>query len=169
VKYVNSFITYVVIVFLKSFRHQLIIYVWRFKEVYDLLIFLIFIQEIPPSSSFCKRFWYCTNCTLYMMLVLQGQIFPSISRVIWLYTQGLPTEIDCWPNRVQLMYEADYSIRYKYRSFKCIAIYLHSIYTISQQMHCSDSLLISYSSYMFRCMYVIIREPSCMCPAELLY
>jgi hypothetical protein len=26
-------------------------------------------------------------------------------------------------------------------------------------MHCSDSLLISYSCYMFRRMYVIIREP----------
>jgi hypothetical protein len=29
-------------------------------------------------------------------------------------------------------------------------------------MHCSDSLLVSYSSYMFQHMYVIIREPSCM-------
>jgi hypothetical protein len=25
-------------------------------------------------------------------------------------------------------------------------------------MHCSDSLLIFYSCYMFRCMYFIIRE-----------
>jgi hypothetical protein len=40
---------------------------------------------------------------------------------------------------------------------------------ISQQIHCSDSLLISYSSYMFRRMYVIIREPTLMCPAELHY
>jgi hypothetical protein len=32
-------------------------------------------------------------------------------------------------------------------------------------MHCSDSLLISYSCYMFRRMYVIIREPSFVCPA----
>jgi hypothetical protein len=32
---------------------------------------------------------------------------------------------------------------------------------VSQQMHCSDSLLIkSYSSYMFRRVYVIIRELS---------
>jgi hypothetical protein len=44
-----------------------------------------------------------------------------------------------------------------------------SIYTISQQMHCYDTrnLLISYSSYMFQRMYVIITEPSFMCPAEL--
>jgi hypothetical protein len=41
------------------------------------------------------------------------------------------------------------------------------IYRASQQMHCSDSLLISYSCYMFRRMYVIIREPSVVCPAEL--
>jgi hypothetical protein len=41
-------------------------------------------------------------------------------------------------------------------------------YTVSQQMHYSDSLLISYSSYMFRRMYVIIREPSFTCPAEFL-
>jgi hypothetical protein len=34
-------------------------------------------------------------------------------------------------------------------------------------MHCSDSLLIYYSFYMFRRMYVIIREPSFVCPAEL--
>jgi hypothetical protein len=40
-------------------------------------------------------------------------------------------------------------------------------------MHCSDSLLVSYSSYMFRLMYIIIiiiiiiREPSFMCPAKL--
>jgi hypothetical protein len=27
-------------------------------------------------------------------------------------------------------------------------------------MHCSDSLLISYSCYMFRRIYVTIREPS---------
>jgi hypothetical protein len=40
--------------------------------------------------------------------------------------------------------------------------------TISQQMHYSDSLLItSYSSYMFRRTYVIIREPSFECRAEL--
>jgi hypothetical protein len=39
---------------------------------------------------------------------------------------------------------------------------------ISQQMHYYDSLLITfYSSYMFRRMYVIIREPSFECPAEL--
>jgi hypothetical protein len=39
---------------------------------------------------------------------------------------------------------------------------------ISQQMHYSDGVLItSCSSYMFRRMYVIIREPSVMCPAEL--
>jgi hypothetical protein len=31
------------------------------------------------------------------------------------------------------------------------------IYTISQQKHCSDGLLISSSCYMFRRMYVIIR------------
>jgi hypothetical protein len=41
------------------------------------------------------------------------------------------------------------------------------IHTISQQMHSSDSLLVSYSSYMFWRVYVIIREPSFMCPAEL--
>jgi hypothetical protein len=46
-------------------------------------------------------------------------------------------------------------------------IILYYIYTISQHMHCSDSLLISYSSYMFRRIYVVIREPSFMCPAEL--
>jgi hypothetical protein len=46
----------------------------------------------------------------------------------------------------------------------CIFIY---IYTISQQMHCSDNLLISYSSHIFRRMYVIISEPSVMRPAEL--
>jgi hypothetical protein len=34
-------------------------------------------------------------------------------------------------------------------------------------MHCSDILLVTYSSYMFRRMYVMIREPSVMCPAEL--
>jgi hypothetical protein len=39
---------------------------------------------------------------------------------------------------------------------------------ISQQMHYSDSLLIIfYSSYIFRRMYVIIREPSFVCPAGL--
>jgi hypothetical protein len=43
-----------------------------------------------------------------------------------------------------------------------------SVYTISQQLHNSDSLLITFSSpYMFRHMYVIIREPSVVCPAEL--
>jgi hypothetical protein len=41
------------------------------------------------------------------------------------------------------------------------------MYTVSQQLHYSDSLLISYSFYMFRRMYVIIREPSFVCPAEL--
>jgi hypothetical protein len=39
--------------------------------------------------------------------------------------------------------------------------------TTSQQMHYSDSSLISYSSYMFRRMYVIIRAPYVVCPAEL--
>jgi hypothetical protein len=35
-------------------------------------------------------------------------------------------------------------------------------------MYCSDSLLItSYSCYMFRRMYIIIRQPSFVCPAEL--
>jgi hypothetical protein len=34
-------------------------------------------------------------------------------------------------------------------------------------MHCSDSILTSYSSYLFRRVYVIIREPSVVCPAEL--
>jgi hypothetical protein len=34
-------------------------------------------------------------------------------------------------------------------------------------MHCSDSLLVSYSFYMFRRMYVIIRESTFLCPAEL--
>jgi hypothetical protein len=34
-------------------------------------------------------------------------------------------------------------------------------------MHCSDSLLISYNSYMFRHMYVVIREPSFVYPAVL--
>jgi hypothetical protein len=35
-------------------------------------------------------------------------------------------------------------------------------------MHYSDGLLVTfYSSYMFRRMYVIIREPSFECPAEL--
>jgi hypothetical protein len=41
------------------------------------------------------------------------------------------------------------------------------IFAISQQMHCSDSLLVSYSSYMFRRMHVIIRESYVMYPAEL--
>jgi hypothetical protein len=36
---------------------------------------------------------------------------------------------------------------------------LLSIYTLSQQLHCSDSLLISYSSYMSRRMYDVIRQP----------
>jgi hypothetical protein len=45
-----------------------------------------------------------------------------------------------------------------------------SVCTVSQQMHYSDSLLITFcSSYMFRRMYVIIREPSFECPAELHY
>jgi hypothetical protein len=39
-----------------------------------------------------------------------------------------------------------------------------SVYTISQQIHYSDSLLISYSSYMSRGMHVIIRKPSFVCP-----
>jgi hypothetical protein len=34
-------------------------------------------------------------------------------------------------------------------------------------MHCSDSLLVSYSCYMFQHMYIIISEPSFVCPAEL--
>jgi hypothetical protein len=60
----------------------------------------------------------------------------------------------------------------KPRKGKEVTLFVHhrsfyTIYTISQQMHCSDSLLVFYSSYMFRHMYVIIREPSCMCPAEL--
>jgi hypothetical protein len=38
---------------------------------------------------------------------------------------------------------------------------------VSQQMHYSDCLLISYSSYMFRRMHVIIRESSFICPADL--
>jgi hypothetical protein len=42
--------------------------------------------------------------------------------------------------------------------FKLYAVHFSSVYTISQQMHCSDSLLISYSFYLFRRMYVIIRE-----------
>jgi hypothetical protein len=50
--------------------------------------------------------------------------------------------------------------------FSYVYIYIY-IYTISQQMHYSDSLLVSYSCYMFRRMYVIIRGPSFVCPAEL--
>jgi hypothetical protein len=42
--------------------------------------------------------------------------------------------------------------------------------TISQQMHYYDNLLITfYSSYMFRRMYVIIRETYSECHAELHY
>jgi hypothetical protein len=52
-----------------------------------------------------------------------------------------------------------------YRMYTCkqiiphtyICVYIY-IYPISQQMHCSDSLLTSYSSYMFRRMYVIIHS-----------
>jgi hypothetical protein len=40
-----------------------------------------------------------------------------------------------------------------------------SINAISQQIQCSDSLLISYSSYMFPQMYIIIKQPSLVCPA----
>jgi hypothetical protein len=46
-------------------------------------------------------------------------------------------------------------------------LHFSSIYTIIQQLHCSDSLLISNSPYMFRRMYVIIMEPSVVCPIEL--
>jgi hypothetical protein len=49
----------------------------------------------------------------------------------------------------------------------CVYMYIRN-----QKLHCSDSLLICYSSfYMFRRtrMYVIIREPSFMCPAELIF
>jgi hypothetical protein len=38
----------------------------------------------------------------------------------------------------------------------CIFSFIHT----SQQTHCSDSLLVPYSSYMFQRLYVIIREPS---------
>jgi hypothetical protein len=41
------------------------------------------------------------------------------------------------------------------------------VYIISEQMHCSDRLLISHSSYMFRRMYVIFRELPFVCPVEL--
>jgi hypothetical protein len=45
--------------------------------------------------------------------------------------------------------------------WKVIGSEVNQIYhVISQQMHCSDNLLVYYSSYMFRRMYVIIREPS---------
>jgi hypothetical protein len=36
-------------------------------------------------------------------------------------------------------------------------------------MHCSDSVLTFYTLYIFRRMYVIIRELSVMCPAELYF
>jgi hypothetical protein len=60
----------------------------------------------------------------------------------------------------------------KYRISVVIACIRESItllyvYIVSQQIHYSNSLLISYSSYMFRRMYVIIGEPSFVCPAEL--
>jgi hypothetical protein len=42
---------------------------------------------------------------------------------------------------------------------KMLKLIKRSMYTISQQMHCSDCL-ISYSSYMFRRMYVIISKLS---------
>jgi hypothetical protein len=52
--------------------------------------------------------------------------------------------------------------------FNPYTMHFCSVYTISQQIHCSVSLLItSYSSYMFRHMYILIRSPSIVCPAEL--
>jgi hypothetical protein len=54
------------------------------------------------------------------------------------------------------------------RLFNPYTMHFCSVYTTSQQMHCSYSLLTAfYSCYMFRRMYVIIREPSVECPAEL--
>jgi hypothetical protein len=42
------------------------------------------------------------------------------------------------------------------------------IFKINQELYYFDSLLITfYSSYMFRRLYVIIREPFSECPAEL--
>jgi hypothetical protein len=51
----------------------------------------------------------------------------------------------------------------KFFFFNLYTVHFSSIYVISQQMHRSDSLLVSYSSYMFQHMYVIIRGPSFMC------
>jgi hypothetical protein len=57
----------------------------------------------------------------------------------------------------------DYSIILTF--IPCILVLY--IQLASQQMHCSDILLIPYSSYMFRRTYIIIRVPSFVCPAEL--
>jgi hypothetical protein len=59
-------------------------------------------------------------------------------------------------------------IKLIFLNFNPYTVHFCSVCTISQQMHYSDSLLITfYSSYMFRRMYVIIRGRSFECPAEL--
>jgi hypothetical protein len=91
-----------------------------------------------PYSSKVKNEWVCISPPLYTFVSCTGTFYFTV----------------CWKSNTHI----------HTHTHKDIYIYIH---TINQQMHCSDSLLISYSSYMFRRMYVITRELSFMCPAEL--
>jgi hypothetical protein len=90
------------------------------------------------------------------MIVSGGRVYASR---IW-ELEGRKLKLFEWSTHF-------HKFRMRIKSLQAIPNTVLSIYTISQQMHCSDSLLISYSSYMFRRMYVIIKEPSIVCPAEL--
>jgi hypothetical protein len=55
-------------------------------------------------------------------------------------------------------------------NFSPYTVHFLSVCTITQKMHSSDSLLVKfYICYMFRRMYVIIREFCFVCPAEFYY
>jgi hypothetical protein len=127
---------------------------YEFKNMCVLCPFIIFDKRLfYLRVNFGFKVFYCR--TFYFCILTVGSQFPVDCVGPTMAVFGPHCSIVCsYLNIIQSF-------------FNLYTVHFSCIYTISHQMHCSDSLLLSCSYYMFRHMYVIITELSFMCPAEL--
>jgi hypothetical protein len=141
------------------------------------------ILSVSIPVSYKEEYSVARNAISYCQSKMQNLFTYENSK------RTLKVNANIWPDKIEEMFVYTFrsSCLNKARFFKffmvtkkctinIVTVYITTVclcnlyyykYTISQQIHCSGILLKFYSTYMFRRLYVIIREPAFVCPTEL--